>query len=365
MTKKHISAGSEPASDEPKQDRFPVPFTLEQFRSDILWLYFLHVKLIAAIADDRAALRFMDRQPFDGYIGAIENPAEVGLIYADIRNSSLARSLEAMYRYAYLGQLDYSVEELGPGGYHIGIAAVVRDMARSSHRKFLLEIEPERKDSVDNCLRTVELANARLTLEGQPRFFNFDSKDEDEDYDNLINGGTADTPQGGYGAALTVRQMAMLSGLEELSIRTFANPKRANQIPTETRFGRTLIPIDAAKAWLKSKGRYVAIRPSVDGTALELVSRHFVTVRELHSVVQARLSGQSGDVGSSTFQELAAGYGFMTDDMSAYANVQFVRELAAMLAFPVDLFALRVREVLLNEELAVVRRQVLDAVRGD
>lgn len=364
MSKKHISTSSEPASDKAGQDRFPVPFTLEQFKIDILWLYFLHVKLVAAIADDKAALRLLEKQPGDGHF-AIKHPAEAGLTYPDIRTSWLARSLESMYRYAYLGQRDYSVEELGPGGYHVGIAAIVRDMARSSHRKFLLEIEPERKDSVDNCLRTVELANARLTLEGQPRFFNFDSKDEDEDYINLISGGAADTPQGGFGAALTVRQMALLSGLEELSIRTFANPKRANQIPTETRFGRTLIPIDAAKAWLKSKGRYVTIRPSVDGAALELENRQFVTVRELHSVVRARLSGQSNDIGRDAFQELTSKFGFMNDDMAAYTNVQFVRALAVKLALPVDLFVLRVKEVMLNDDLAMVRRQLLDAVRGD
>ena len=364
MSNTHISTNSEPASGEAEQDRFPVPFTLEQFRIDILWLYFLHVKLIAAIADENAAQRLLGKQPGDGYF-SFEHPTEIGLSYPDIRNSWLARSLESMYRYAYLGQRDYSVEELGPGGYHVGIAAIVRDMARSSHRKFLLEIEPERKCSVDNCLRTVELANARLTLEGQPRFFNFDSKDEDEDYNNLISGGTADTPQGGFGAALTVRQMALLSGLEELSIRTCANPKRANQIPTETRLGRTLIPIDAAKAWLKSKGRYVAIRPSVDGAELELENRQFVTVQELHSVVRARLSGQTSDIGRDEFQELAIKHGFVNDDMAAYSNVRFVRELAVKLTFPVDLFALRVREVTLNEELAMVRRQVSDALRSD
>ena len=363
MTNNHHFAGSEPAARTLEQNRFPVPFTLEQFRDDILWLYFLHVKLIAGIASDGAAFRLIEKKPVPGYLGLIENPIEVGLIYADIRTSWLARSLESMYRYAYYGQQDHSVEELGPGGYHIGIAAIVRDMARSSHRKFTSTFDPDTNRSIDNCLSTVELANARLTLEGQPRFFNFDSKEEDEEYDNLVSGGPPGIPQGGYGNALTVRQMALLSGLDELSIRTFANPKRANQIRTETRFGRTLVPIDVAKEWLKSKGRYVAICPSVDGMEIELANRQFITIQELHSVVQVRLLWPN-NTGPKTFQELAAEYGFVNDDMIVYSNVEFVRELAVMLEFPIELFSLRVREVLLAEELSAVRRQVLDAVGG-
>ena len=354
-----IEIKNEPANDEAGQGSFPVPFTLDAFEQDILQFYCLHVNLVAAISDNNEApFRFLDKPSSDNSI-SFEDPAELqaelDFTYEDIRESWLARSLESMYRYAYLGELDDTVEELGPGGYHIAIAAIVKDMAVSRYLKFMLwssEGKDRIKNSVENCLRTVELANARLTLEGQPRFFNFDSKDED--YDQLIEGDTPGSHQGGYGAALTVRQMALLSGMGEMSIRTLANPKRANQIPTETHLGRTLVPIGAAKAWLKEKDRYVPIRRGVDGAVLKLKNRKFKSMKDLFSVVVTRLVALNEDI---------TRFGATLEDKMAYSNIEFLHELAGILRFPPDLFVLRVRETLLDEELAAVRREVRTASR--
>jgi hypothetical protein len=78
-----------------------------------------------------------------------------------------------------LGEVDDSIEPLGPGGYHIVMAAIVSDLAKSSLVNFWAYLGSPCQDSVKNCLRTAELANARLVLEGQERFFNFDGKDDD------------------------------------------------------------------------------------------------------------------------------------------------------------------------------------------
>jgi hypothetical protein len=209
--------------------RFPIPFTLDEFREDVVSLCFVHLSGAMAFANTTAALRQagLGEQQIDVVSRkVIEQPADMGLTFQMVADWELVRSLIAMYRFGFLGQRDTSVEELGPGGYHIAVAALVRDLARSSFLRFLQHIGASRAEqSVARCLQTVELANARLTLEGLPRFFNFDAKDDNLDLDALINGGDADLPQGGYGATLTVRQMALLSGLEEQSIRTFANPR--------------------------------------------------------------------------------------------------------------------------------------------
>jgi hypothetical protein len=352
---------NEQVDDKALQGRFIAPFTLEHFRDDICILFYQQAKLIESIFDRAAALRFMGKPHLDTDLD-IEDPASVS--YAEIRDSSLALSLEAMYRYAYHGEIDESIEELGPGGYHIGIAAIVRDMAGSSHLKFSLWSDEHKNsvnESIENCLRTVETANARLTLEGQPRFFNFDS--EDEDYDNLIMGGTSDMPQGGHGAALTMRQLALLSGIGEMSIRTAANPKRPKHIPTETRSGRMVITIDAAKAWLKKKGRYVLIRRGIDDAALDLMNRRFTSSKELYSFVHTRLAALNEGTQASLsrltmFQNLGDCYGVKSENRAAFSNAQFLHELADILKFPADLFALRVREVLLDEEMKEVYREL-------
>lgn len=373
MKNKSPLASPDSANDDTTSDRFPVPYSLDQFQHDIHWIYFLHLQMVDAIADRDATLRLIGKPvsvPYVGLCDLNELESTLGFTYADVRHTSLARSLESMYRFAYLGELDPTVEELGPGGYHIGIAALVRDLAASTHLQFCLwSAEDDYRDdvqrSITNCLNTMELANARLTLEGMPRFFNFESKGPE--FDALITDGntdTADNPQGGFGAWLTVRQMALLSGMGELSIRTLANPKRANQIPTESRFGRTLVPIEAAKAWLKERNRYVPIQTGVDGAGINLMRRRFVSLRELQSVVQTRLLDLSGEGGIGQFVQLAERHGFLGGDLASYTRPAFVDDLAALLAFDHALFALRVKEVLLVEALALVRRELTDATRN-
>jgi hypothetical protein len=370
MNRNLVAIKNDPVGKEKEPSSFPVPFTLQDFQHDILQLYCLYVNLVATISDNfESPFRFLNRPSSEGYI-SFEDPAELqtklDFTYEDIRNSWLARSLETMYRYAYHGELDNTVEELGPAGYHVGIAALVKDMSVSSHLKFILWSADDKgriRNSVENCLRTVELANARLTLEGQPRFFNFDSKDED--YDALIEGDTPGAHQGGYGAALTVRQMSLLSGMGEMSIRTLANPKRANQIPTDNSLGRTLVLIEDAKAWLMEKKRYVPIRVGVDGAVLDLKNRRFDSMKDLSSVVTTRLTalGESGSSNGQRLQDLMDRLGITVVDKAAYSNTEFLCGLAEILRFPSDMFILRVRETLLNEELAAVRREVRTASR--
>ena len=364
----NMNAARSELDDDASQGGFLVPFTLEQFRNDILWLFILQAKLIAGMFNTEAAMRFLGKPDANAYV-EFDEPTTYGLSYADISHSWLAISLEAMYRYGYHGEVDERIEVLGPGGYHIGIAAIVKDMAESSLQKFcMMFTENDHRMAIENCLRnclrTAELANARLTLEGEPRFFNFDSKDEC--YDKLVED---DTSQGGYGAALTIRQLALLSGMGEASIRTAANPKRPRHIPTETRSERTVVAIDVAKDWLKKKNRYVPIRRCMDGVVLDLIQRKFSSTHDLYSIVLSRLAVLDDDTALkmhrlNRFKELGARYNHDSDIRAAYSNQKFVRELADVLEFPPDLFVLRVREVLLDAEIKAVRRAVFDVTQG-
>lgn len=263
-----------------------------------------------------------------------------------------------------MGQRDTSVEELGPGGYHIAVAALVRDLARSSFLRFLQHTGAVRAEqSVARCLQTVELANARLTLEGLPRFFNFYVKDDNLDLDALINGGDADLPQGGYGAALTVRQMALLSGLEEQSIRTFANPARPNSIATVQCKGRVVVRIEDAKPWLIARQRYVPLVAPVDGTELELASRPFASLLELETLVIARLARLEAGAPLDVLRDLVKQHAGLTVEptnvgQAWMADAACVRAVAELVGLQPDLFALRVTELLFADALQRVRREI-------
>jgi hypothetical protein len=355
------------ADGEHSRKAFDYPF--EQFKDDMCWIYYLQVQMVAAMTDTETALHLIGKSSAIAAHEFIDLdpaciPTELGFTYEDIRYTDFARSLEAMYHYAYRGEVDYSIEPLGPGGYHIVTAAIINDLAKSSLVNFWMHIGGNGRASVMNCLRIAELANARLVLEGEERFFNFEGND---DYDSLAITEREEPPQGGYGKAVTIRQMALLADMGEPTIRTAANPKRARHIPTYSASGRTVIAIEDAKAWLQKKGRYLSIKPK-DIAAFELAQQGFRSIGHMLSVIEARLNSTNREA----THKLGKTYGLTAEDLtdpknphfvSALGRPGFISELADLLSFPSDLFALRVEEVLLDERLRAIRRQVKETIQ--
>lgn len=349
-----------------KRSRFPVPFTLAEFRQDIVHLCLSHVQTGMAIANTSAGMRFVhpDSEPQAASPRLVETAADVGLTYAVVADWDIVRSLESMYRFGFLGQRDASVEELGPGGYHIAVAAIVRDLSRSGYLRFLQHIEvPSSAASIARCMYVIELANARLTLEGLPRFFNFDGRDDDIELEALINGGDADMPQGGYGAALTIRQMALLSGLEEQSIRAFANPKRPDALQTEQRKGRVVVRIDHAKEWLRRRQRYLRIQDGADTAVDDLAARPYASLDALESSVLRRLALRHGrDPAAQLADVVERHLGTRPMDQLGLRAWMLVPacfpELADMLGYPSALFQLRVSEAVFADHLRRVRHDI-------
>lgn len=340
----------------------PFNYSFEEFKNDLCWIFYLQAEMIFAMTDAESALRFLGKQEVTGFIDFDPAciPPELRFSYKDIRHTPFARSLEAMYRYAYHGEEDASIEPLGPGGYHIIMAAIINDLAKSSLVSFWMHIDGQGRQSVMNCLRTAELANARLVLEGKERFFNFEGGD---DYDSLAITERNEPPQGGYGKAVTIRQMALLADMGEPTIRTAANPKRARHIPTYSHNGRTVIAIQDAKDWLQEKGRYIPIKSGSDVYALDLAERRFTSTGDLWNVLFSRLIALDSDPTRkpehrAAFQKLSEQYDFNGKNMSALSTPDFINRLSELLSFPPRLFALRVEEVLLEEKLNALREKV-------
>ncbi|QDZ29561.1 hypothetical protein [Noviherbaspirillum sp. UKPF54] len=345
--------------------RRPFGYTFEQFKEDIRWVFYLQAEMIAAMRDAGTAMRFLGKERTADFADFDPERVPDDFTYDDIRHTPFALSLEAMYRYAYHGEVDNTIEPLGPGGFHIVMAAIIRDLANSSLVKFWMHIGGQGRESVSNCLRTAELANARLILEGEERFFNFDSGGE---YESLAMVDRVEPPHGGYGKALTIRQMALLADMGEPTIRTAANPKRAHHIPTYSHDGRTVIAIQDAKDWLQKKGRYISIKPRQDIRVLELAERRFTDIKDLLGTFVTRVVAL--DNGSAenpehltAFQRLCQQYGFTAENITPLSDPTFVAELAELLSFPPRLFALRVEEVLLAERLKALRQEVKETVQ--
>lgn len=335
---------------------FPVPFTIEEFQRDVLILYVQQVRAMAWMIGARSdKLPSLMRTVGKGLPDATDiyfpdyRVEELELSWADIADTDFAQGLRNMYQYAYLGIYDASLDPMEYETIYTWFYALLVDFKGSAFLDEWDAYGAEGKESAKRCLEVAELANARRMLETGNGF------------SYLISGTTKDD---GYldDGQLTVRQMALLAGMEEMSIRAAANPKRANPLPTLSEEGRTRIAVDAAKAWLQSKGRYVPISRQYQSGNIDLAKRKFSNFDDLFTVVMDRKlflaeeSEKRGHPIGTRLDELESKHGCSWGDRQAFLNPDFVSGLADILDFPPSLFALRVREARVKEELAAVER---------
>ena len=343
MSEQDIKNKDRPVSDVENGSSFPIPVTIEEFRRDLVNLFYLQLCTIALMTDHASAWSIIGKGQLKSgglYTASISEANEFR--YEDIRETVFVEILEALYQYAYLG-IDNG--NLGSEPYML-LTLHIYDMSSSQ----LLQgwgyegSGPDNLEnflkSIENCLRVVELAEARCSLESEKIWSFFDSN---TDHANSV-------------IRLSIRQLALLAGMEEMSIRAAANPKRTNPLKTFSDEGRTYILVADAKTWLKSKNRYVVIKDMPETTIINLVNNKFSNLNHLLSVIFPFLQRQDN------YQDFQKKYGITTIDKEALSNPYLVRELANELGFPVDLFALRVREVLVKEELFMIEHELKNMV---
>lgn len=340
-----------------QESGFPVAFTVEAFQRDVLTLYVQQVRAMAWMVGGTSTklpllLQTLGKalsDPIDIYFPEYE-VEQLELSWADIADTDFAQGLWNMYQYAYFGIYDASLDPMDYETVYTWLSALLFDFKEST---FLDEWESygaEGKHSARRCLEVAELANARRILETGTGF------------SYLLSAGTTKGEDSVGDKQLTVRQMALLAGMEEMSIRAAANPKRANPLPTFSDEGRTRIAVGAAKAWLQSKGRYVPIRYQYQSGDIDLAKRKFSNFDDLTNVITDRQlflaadSEKRGHPIGTRIGELEAKHGCAWVDRRAFSSPEFVSDLADLLEFPASLFALRVREALAKEELAAVER---------
>lgn len=182
------------------------------------------------------------------YVAGLQRPemdlpaGEFGITWNDVANTGLAEAIEHLYEFAYLATFDprYYPHELGDESAAWWIALFLKDAASSASLSWQQEYsDGQELRAAQTLLQIVETANARHLLEGAEETFVQDS-------------------EVGY---LTIRQLALISGFKEESLRVLANPKRANALPTQSVAGKTVVAAADARRWLQSKGRYTPVKP--------------------------------------------------------------------------------------------------------
>ena len=356
---------------------FPVPFSLESFRTDIMEVYLHYVRTVGRMIIGRKdvqtrllliwSLTGMPKPEMnDEY--QLFNPEldanTLGLRYEHIQDSMIAHYMESLYQFAFYGRRDPSEESMEQEGTYMGVTDLVRD-AFESHTSEEWDSNGGRVISeAKNCLLVAETANARCILE-DGKYFSYYASGKDKDL----------FPEED---SLTIRQMALLSGMEEMSIRSAANPKRANPLITfKGEKGSTRITRDVAKEWLIQKGRYVPVTLYSSSAELNLAKQKFTRFENLESALENQaiviVSKLGEDIVRNKLEEMGIwnnpvfsfNGNFIKMNESDCSNEPLIRKIAEFLELPPDLLVLRCKQTAANEQLTLVERQLREVVGTD
>lgn len=330
------------------ENSFLKPFSREVLREDILNLCFLHARKSFLFAEkENIAKTYFGRDvriPMAGD-SPDRTPQNLGICYDEVSKTEFAQALERQYNYAFEALIDGPGEPLGYETGHTWTAATLLDFKDSL---VVSEIGTYGggwwKDSIDRCLRICELANARFFMETGEVFSHLRGVKENDDATSL-NG-------------LTVRQMALLSGMEEMTIRTAASRKGPSYLVSSKEGTRTVFERSVAKEWLQTKGRYMPVQRFKPESSAEAMGRTYENADQFLKMVKSLNAGK----GESSFRLTA---GLKADGVTAInqlqpehlANQVMMTKIAHHLGLPPKLFVVRAQEAATRDELRALEHK--------
>lgn len=327
--------------------------TLAQFHDDVANVFLHYVRNISWMTDVETAWA-ITKAPALAYAYDLMNPdcsaADLGLTHAHIKDTEFARAMQRMYDYAYFGLVHLGEEALEHESIHMWVSALLVDAASGAVSSEWGSYGNDIESAASRLVRVAETANARLILEGEEEgFYYFVSQNKDDKH--------CDTGQ------LNVRQVALLSGMEEMSIRAAANPNRVNQLkPTKTEHG-TRFEVSVVKEWLKQKKRYVPVTKRWFVNDFDL-TKTYKSWDEIAYGLETRYNLLGQEQGYESLDERLAAIGLSPSgkrillEKAFFDNEHGVRQLADILSLPQDLLVLRTREAMALETLRNIERDI-------
>lgn len=331
--------------------------TLNQFHDDVTNVFLHYVRNICLMTDFKTAWSITKAPALENEF-ELTSPdfkaADLGLTYSHIKDTEFARSMQRMYDYAYFGLVHLGEESLDYESIHMWTSALLIDAAEgdvaSEWDSYGLDIQ----DCARRLVKVAYTANARLILEGAEYGFYYFSSQSKDDKNSEIG-------------LLNVRQVALLGGMEEMSVRAAANPNRANQLkPTKTEHG-TRFEVSIVKEWLLKKKRYVPITSRWFVRDFDL-SKSYKSFDEISYGINARynLLGQENgyEVLDKALSEINLKPTIFSESRGLYLVKDFfddevaARTLAGILALPEDLLLLRAKESIAMDTLRNIERDI-------
>jgi hypothetical protein len=254
----------------------------------------------------------------------------------------ILETMERLYDYAMEGVARVDVESMGNETEYAFAAAYLYDYQRGAMRA---EINNGEGGSVAKCLHVAQLAAARVALDGGERFFHFGRWTPDD--------------------ALTIREIALLAGMEETSVRNAAVKGKPGALRTYQEDGNTLVTRGDALEWLKGRKGFTPTTRRHELGEVDLRTQSFDSLFDVDDYIVARLKtlgltpalvAKKLSIDDKTAKQLFTGYfgdGGKRDD-------SFLRQLAYVLNVPPGYFVTHIFMAANRDEARALRKMLED-----
>lgn len=262
------------------------PFkNIEEFQRDVVMCFHHYIQAIEVMVDYKSAHSVLTSIPSLKQNKELINYIENGICnlnssdiffhrytlpnlikYEDIRETKFVSIMEQMYYFAYFGKFDgykniFFDQDAGDQ-YNMQSNSFLVTILKQNDFDWLETHDLTQPKPITRLIDVIETANARCNLE--------------DGFSFLLDDG------------LNVRQVSLLSGMEESSIRAATTPNRPNPLHSiKTENGIRFAP-ETVKAWLISKNRYIPVSkftPTED-VRFNFKSQHFISLQEIERAIE-------------------------------------------------------------------------------
>lgn len=331
-----------------REPLFPLPFTREQVREDVCNIFLFEARKAAHLYGALQAApypAFLNGLEFHEWFDQDYGPKELEITFEKVSSNQFAMAMEDFFDYGFYAVSFTRVEPMEYETVHTWFGYYLQDCSMSHYLEEWESYGAKILDSVKRCLFVCELANARRILEGKEAFCYIRSAAKDEA--GLID-------------ELSIRYLAMLAGMEELSLRSAISRKTAPVLEIKKDDRRTYIESDVAKNWLIAKGRYQPVVVGHLSAEIDLAKTRFDSIGDFTRMLGDRLAfvgDKSSDIEllktsiNAVLSAHKVEYLWMLgfDDL---CNDELIQSIAALLDLPLGLLKIRAKEAALKSRIS-------------
>lgn len=325
-----------------------IKFSREEMHQELRMALYQTVRCIRVISNEKVGSVLFEgldfKKPENGPLWLLDADSVPDDFNFDPKAWVVVDTMDRLYDYAILGVARLPIYRMADETEYTMAAAYVYD---TWNMKLVREMTMGDGVSLAKCHHVAELGAARVALDGGERYFGFDRNTPD--------------------SALTIREIALLAGMEESSVRNAAVKGKAGALKTFQEDGSTLVAREDALEWLKGRKGFVPTTFRDELGEIDLVSHSFATLNEVDEFMDARLKtlgftperlAKRMKV-SPKSMNVKSMFGLYFADGGA-RDQEALERLAGLLNISADVFVLRVRETINLEEARGIRRALAE-----